>query len=211
MDTHKFGFTPKGSSVIMYASAELRAHQYFLAPEWTGGIYASPSIAGSRPGAAIAATWATMLSLGRKGYVDAARVILTAARAIAAGVRELGGDIVPYGSPDLSVVAFGPAPGSSINIYNVGDAMKELGWNLNTLQNPPCIHICVTYANAGQAGLFLADLRKAVHEVQTAAPGRFKDGTGAMYGMAASIPDKSRVGQISTFFLDALYKVPSCV
>jgi len=76
---------------------------------------------------------------------------------------------------------------------------------LQVLQNPSCIHLCVTYANAGSAQRFLTDLAAAVHDVVHAAPGDFKDGTGAMYGMAESIPDKSMVGEIAFGFLDALY------
>jgi len=45
-DTHKYGFAPKGSSVILYANQELRHHQYFVAPDWPGGIYATPSMGG---------------------------------------------------------------------------------------------------------------------------------------------------------------------
>ena len=208
MDTHKYGFSPKGSSVILYASHALRRYQYFVAPEWTGGIYASPSIAGSRPGAVIAATWATMLTMGRKGYVDATRTILTAAAKVAAGIKAMGHPIVLLGSPTVSVVCFGPAPGSRLNIYNVNDAMSALGWNLNVMQNPGSVHVCVTYANAGQMDQFLEDLKAAVQDVLTAPPGKFRDGSGALYGMAAAIPDKSFVGQISFNFLDALYKVP---
>jgi sphinganine-1-phosphate aldolase len=75
------------------------------------------------------------------------------------------------------------------------------------MQNPPCVHLCVTYANAGSAQRFLDDLAAAVHEVVHAVPGQFKDGTGAIYGMAEAIPDKSLVGEIAYSFLDALYLV----
>lgn len=210
VDTHKYGFAPKGSSVVMYSDPVLRHAQYFVASEWTGGIYASPTIAGSRAGALIAACWATLMRVGEAGYVDAAKTILTAARRIADGVREMearGTGIALYGEPDLSVVCFGPVRGAGkpLNIYNVGDAMSARGWNLNVLQNPPSIHICVTYANAGTAAVFLSDLAAAVEDVRTAPPGKFKDGTGAMYGMAASIPDKSVVATVAYNFLDALY------
>ncbi|KAF7799754.1 hypothetical protein EIP86_010996 [Pleurotus ostreatoroseus] len=40
--------THKGNSVIMYRNAELRSHQYYVNPTWMGGVYASPSMAGSR-------------------------------------------------------------------------------------------------------------------------------------------------------------------
>jgi sphinganine-1-phosphate aldolase len=93
-----------------------------------------------------------------------------------------------------------------MSVYHVNDAMSSRGWNLNVLQNPACLHICVTYANAGQAQQFLADLDASLEEVRTAPKGKFKDGSGAMYGMAASIPDKSLISQVSYSFLDALYK-----
>lgn len=204
-DPHKYGFAPKGSSVIMYSEAKYRHAQYFVAPEWTGGIYASPSIAGSRGGAAIAGCWATMLHLGKGGYVQQSQKILQAAAKIAEGVKAIP-EIQLYGKPDLSVVCFGPRKESKINIFNVGDAMSDKGWNLNTLQNPSCIHICVTAANAGRAEEFLSDLAAAVHEVMTAPPGKYKDGSGAIYGLAASIPDKSLVNWFAYAFLDTLYK-----
>lgn len=75
------------------------------------------------------------------------------------------------------------------------------------LQNPACIHVCLTYANAETArARFVKDLADAIEEVRTAPKGKFKDGSAAMYGMAASIPDKSLISQVSYSFLDALYK-----
>ncbi|KAJ2922577.1 hypothetical protein H1R20_g14529, partial [Candolleomyces eurysporus] len=47
-DTHKYGFAPKGTSVIMYRTPELRRFQYYVNPGWTGGLYASPGLSGSR-------------------------------------------------------------------------------------------------------------------------------------------------------------------
>ena len=61
-DTHKYGFAPKGSSTLLYRTEELRSHQYFISPNWPGGVYASPSMAGSRPGSLIAGTWASMMA-----------------------------------------------------------------------------------------------------------------------------------------------------
>eukprot|EP01098_Paradermamoeba_levis_P003614 TRINITY_DN1624_c0_g1_i2.p1 TRINITY_DN1624_c0_g1~~TRINITY_DN1624_c0_g1_i2.p1 ORF type:complete len:449 (+),score=118.60 TRINITY_DN1624_c0_g1_i2:137-1483(+) len=90
-DPHKYGFAPKGSSVVLYANTELRHHQYFVATDWTGGIYASPSIAGSRPGANIAGCWASMMNMGEEGYVRSTQEIISATRKIDAGLREIRG------------------------------------------------------------------------------------------------------------------------
>jgi hypothetical protein len=44
----------QGSSVVLYASKELHHMQYSLFPDWPGGVYGTPTMAGSRPGALIA-------------------------------------------------------------------------------------------------------------------------------------------------------------
>ena len=75
----QYGYAPKGSSVVLYSDKKYRHYQYFVAPDWQGGIYASPSVAGSRPGGIIAACWATMMHMGENGYIDATRKIINAA------------------------------------------------------------------------------------------------------------------------------------
>jgi sphinganine-1-phosphate aldolase len=46
LDTHKYGYALKGSSVVLYNSRELRQAQYFCYADWTGGLYTTPTIAG---------------------------------------------------------------------------------------------------------------------------------------------------------------------
>lgn len=70
IDTHKYGFAPKGSSVVLYKTKSLRKFQYHVMTEWPGGVYASPSVAGSRPGALIAACWAAMMLRGMSKLLD---------------------------------------------------------------------------------------------------------------------------------------------
>lgn len=79
-DTHKYGFAPKGNSTVLYRTQELRTYQYFVSPDWSGGVYASPGIAGSRPGALIAGCWTSMMKVGEAGYVDACVKIVAAPR-----------------------------------------------------------------------------------------------------------------------------------
>uniref|UniRef100_A0A8C5I6Z1 sphinganine-1-phosphate aldolase n=1 Tax=Gouania willdenowi TaxID=441366 RepID=A0A8C5I6Z1_GOUWI len=86
-DTHKYGYAPKGSSVILYSDTKYRQYQYFVAPDWQGGIYASPSIAGSRPGGIIAACWATMMHMGEDGYIETTKKIISTARKIITGIH----------------------------------------------------------------------------------------------------------------------------
>lgn len=63
---HKYGFCPKGTSVIMYHSSELRRYQYYIMTDWAGGVYASPSMAGSRAGSVLAGAWAAINYIGQE-------------------------------------------------------------------------------------------------------------------------------------------------
>merc|ERR1719370_2543291 len=90
-DTHKYGFAPKGSSVIMYKNMKYREYQWFCFPDWPGGIYATPTIGGSRAGGIVAACWAALLYFGREGYVSATREIVTTTRRIADAISTIPG------------------------------------------------------------------------------------------------------------------------
>ncbi|KAI0929962.1 hypothetical protein AcW1_008774 [Taiwanofungus camphoratus] len=142
-DTHKYGFAPKGNSVVMYRNAELRRYQYYVNPGWAGGVYASPSIAGSRPGALIAGTWAALNYMGHSGYLASCKEIVSAAKTIEARVTAEIPELRVLGNPPASVVAFKAARGD-VNILEVGDAMSKKGWHLNALSNPAALHIAVT-------------------------------------------------------------------
>jgi glutamate/tyrosine decarboxylase-like PLP-dependent enzyme len=203
-DTHKYGYAAKGTSVVLYRGDELRQAQYFTLTDWPGGLYMSPTFAGSRPGALSAACWAAMTSLGERGYLDAAGRILAAAAAIRRGIEETEGLRV-LGDP-LFCIAFA-TDGDELAVYRVMDAMTERGWSLNGLHRPPAVHICTTlrHAEPGVAERFVADLRAALAEVR-AGP---DDGGGMapVYGMAAQIPDRAVVADMLAGYMDLWYRV----
>ncbi|KAA0153128.1 hypothetical protein FNF29_03316 [Cafeteria roenbergensis] len=206
-DTHKYGFAPKGSSVIMWRNNTWRHHQYFSYTDWTGGIYATATLAGSRPGANLAGTWAVLMHMGRDGYEAAARAIFKGADEVAEGVRNIPG-IVQLGSTDHAVVAFAAdpdAPGTPVNIYKVSTAMAKRGWELNALQKPACVHLCVTYANAGMAKEFVEDLEECVSRVRKN-PEDFKGGAAAMYGSSTAMAPPGMLHEVASLFLDTMYK-----
>ena len=88
-DTHKYGYAAKGTSVVLYRSAALRHFQFYKTTDWPGGLYFSPTFAGSRPGALSAACWAALLSMGEQGYLNATRRILETAAEIRRGVEAI--------------------------------------------------------------------------------------------------------------------------
>jgi len=201
-DTHKYGYATKGTSVVMYRNETLRHYQYYTTSDWPGGLYFSPTFAGSRPGALSAACWAALLSVGEKGYLEATQKIMVAAETIKKGIQEIP-ELFILGKP-LWVIAFGSR---EIDIYRVLDYMAEKGWSLNGLHKPTCIHIAVTLrqTQAGIADKFVKDLKEAVRDVKNK-PAR-EEGMAPIYGMAATIPTRGVVRDILKKYLDLFYRV----
>jgi sphinganine-1-phosphate aldolase len=201
-DTHKYGYAAKGSSVVLYRGRELRQFQYYTVTDWPGGLYLSPTFAGSRPGALSATCWAAMVSIGEGGYTEAARRILETGARIREGVARIPGLSV-LGDP-LWVVAF--AAENGLDIYQVTENMGHRGWSLNGLQLPAAVHIAVTLRHTlpGVADRFLADLAESVGEVR-ANPG-VSTGMAPVYGMAGSLP-AGVVHQLLAGYLDLLFEV----
>jgi len=201
-DTHKYGYAAKGTSVILYRGLALRRYQYFTSSDWPGGLYFSPTFAGSRPGALSAACWAAMITTGKKGYMAASKKILEAASIIKKGIQEIS-DLHILGNP-LWVIAFGS---KTLNIYQVMDYMTSRNWSLNGLHHPSCVHICVTLRHTlpGVAERFIDDLKAAVDAVRKN-PAR-NGGMAPIYGMAANFPVRSLVGRLLERYIDLLYKL----
>lgn len=200
-DTHKYGYAAKGTSVVLYRSRDLRRHQFFRATDWPGGLYASPTFAGSRPGALSAACWAAMVAMGEDGYSNATRRILETADAIKHGIRRIRGLRV-LGEP-LWVIAFAS---EELDIYRVLDFMSHRRWNLNGLHKPPSVHLCVTlrHTQPGVAERFLSDLEAAVEHAR--AQPKEEGGMAPVYGLANKMPVRTAVGDLLAAYLDVLYE-----
>ena len=138
-DTHKYGYGLKGTSTLLFRDRELRNRCYFFMPDWSGGKYFSPGIEGSRSDGLLAATWASLVSIGREGYRTYAKQIFETAAAMQDAVRSHD-ELRIMGEPTF-LFAF---TSDEFDIYHVNDEMKRRGWRLNGLQYPNALHMAVT-------------------------------------------------------------------
>ncbi|KAL7016926.1 hypothetical protein ACKWTF_010202 [Chironomus riparius] len=204
-DPHKYGFTPKGSSLILYSDKAYRQHQYTVTVNWPGGIYGSPTVSGSRAGANIATTWACLLYHGFDGYVESTKAIIDTAKYIESKIRPIKGLFI-FGTPATSVIAMGS---KDFDIFRLSDVLNQKGWNLNALQFPSGIHICVTnlHTKDGIADRFVKDVETVMKELMKN-PEKPVEGKMAIYGVSQTIPDRSIVGDFTRLFLDSLLFTP---
>jgi sphinganine-1-phosphate aldolase len=198
-DTHKYGYAFKGTSVLTFRDKALRNAQYFFLTDWSGGKYCSPGMEGSRSGGLIAATWASMVQLGRAGYRHYARAIFETADTMADAVRS---------HPELRILG---APtflfsftSDDFDIYHVNDFMRGRGWRFNGQQYPNALHMAVTrpQTQAGVAEQFEADLSDAV-AYATAHAGE-QPSSGAIYGGVAGGMNDEADGFIRMVMADML-------
>eukprot|EP00494_Astrolonche_serrata_P027709 UN27973 len=123
-DTHKFGFTTKGTSVLLFENSDLRHYCYFTIPEWTGGLYCTPTLPGSRPGSIAASTWAVMVSLGEAGYRKYCTDIIETVDTMLEGLKNIP-ELVLHGKPISTVIAFRFRPDIKHNYFCSGRGYRS--------------------------------------------------------------------------------------
>lgn len=189
-DTHKYGYSAKGASTILYRNMDILENQMFVFTEWPGGIFASPGLLGTRPGGNIAAAWAAMQAMGKNGYLENAKKIMDTTRQLIQGIESIDGlEIV--GKPDMSLVAY-RSTSKKIGIYAVGDQMEKRGWHIDRQQKPECLHAMVTPLHQEVMAQYLGDLKESLEYVG-ANPRLSRQGGAATYGMVSKVPFRGMV------------------
>jgi glutamate/tyrosine decarboxylase-like PLP-dependent enzyme len=177
---HKYGYSQKGVSCILYKDESFLKYQYFVTADWDGGLYVSPTILGSRSGGLVAQAWAGFLSRGYKEYQDSSNKIIHIAK-YAHEKLQLVGECHTY-PLDLHIVCFDVGK----DTYQLYDYLISKGFNLNALQNPHAIHLCVTKTHDEKV------IDEMVQEIETFIKCKdileYKEDLAPIYGMKASIP-----------------------
>lgn len=184
-DVHKYGYSAKGASVILYRNMEYLKHQFFVYENWPGGIFISPALLGTRSGGAIAAAWASLQAIGMDGYLDLARQTMEATDALQEGIRSVA-DLDVLSDPEMSVFAYSSAS-NKVNVYALADQMEERGWHMDRLHRPVALHAMVTPLHRRVVEQFVADLRSSAEYVLRN-PRQAAKGNAALYGMMAKVP-----------------------
>lgn len=161
-DIHKYGYAAKGASVVLYKNATLRKHQFYVYTEWSGGIYGSPAIAGTRPGGAIAGAWAALNFIGKEGYIQLAQRTIAVREKLLESLADIP-ELKVFGKPDMSIVCLGS---EVLDIYEVGDELSVMGWLIDRQQNPASLHLTLTPAHEKSIDEFVRDLHLAVQKAK---------------------------------------------
>ncbi len=169
VDTHKYGYAPKGTSVLVHRTSELRRPQFFASADWPGYTMLNSTMQSTKSGGPLAGAWAVVSSLGDAGYLALAERVFEAVDRIVAGLPS-GLSVVV--APDSTLVALVCDP--SFDAFTVCDEMRQRGWYVQPQMSyagaPPTIHLSVSAATLASVEDLLAALTSSVSAARAAGP-----------------------------------------
>lgn len=163
-DLHKYGFSAKGASVVLYRSESLQTFQGFHFQNWPRGSYSTQTFLGSRPGGSIASAWAVSQYLGRSGYRRLARKTLEAKQRLIQGIDRIAGLEVLRPS-ELSILLY-KSVDDRLDINAVAEVLGEKGWFVGRSREPLALHLALNAVHAPIIDKYLTDLTDATRRVR---------------------------------------------
>ena len=164
VDLHKFGYTSKGASVIMYASKYLRSFQGFVTDNWLGGLYASSGALGTKSGGSMASAWAVMHHLGDDGYLRLTRQARDATLKLAKTI-DSSEHYLLRAQPETTLLCFGAKDPDALNVFAVADELWQRGWYIDRQTPPDSLHCTVNAIHHDKIESFVNDLEVATKTV----------------------------------------------
>jgi glutamate/tyrosine decarboxylase-like PLP-dependent enzyme len=178
-DIHKYGYVPKGASVLLHREDDWFELQGFLYDKWGAGLYGSAVVAGARPAAPIACSWAVLNYLGVEGFTQITAGLAETTRRFRSFVGGLDG-VEIVGEPIGPVLALRAAK-ESLDLHAVADAMADRGWYLNRNVEPRGLHLMLSPGHAAVMDELMADLAETLEAVRDGAVAAPRGEAGARY------------------------------
>jgi len=237
VDPHKFGYGPKGCSILLLRHRRLRKYQFFIETNWPGGIFASTTVSGTRGGGPVAGTWAMLLYAGRETYREITQRVMTAREKLLLFIKENQNQLQVIGQPAMGVLAI---TSKELDIHALGDLLDEQGWKVNRLQNPAALHLTINETNYTTMDLFISDLQNGLNKLKERdakyilesrkirslsgildllpssfikhlikKQGKGDDKTSTLYGLAGRIKRRKNLDELVFTILDKTYSIDS--
>ncbi len=203
-DHHKYGLAPKGVSVVMFKNKHYRSHCMYALTSWSGGIYATPGLSGSRGGAASAGAWIAMCYFGYAGYRERAEAVFRAQEKFVAAIKQVP-ELKLVGEPKLGTVAISSNT-KKMNIYSVHDLMLKKGWHLNATQKPSAMQFLFNYCNIQFVDNLIKDMKECVNKCMSDPSLNVDNKWASLYATAAKLPT-SLVEEGSKVAIESFLKI----
>lgn len=207
MDTHKYGYSPKGSSVLLFRNPEMKKYSNYINISWPSYIFVNTSILSSRSVGPMAAAWATIRYLGQKGYLSLAKKVLSARNTIFKGLSGLGFKLTaPLESSILSMY------NEEIDLFEFVFGMRKRSWHLEVQRAitglvPHNIHMTISPVHSGLSKQFVRAAKQTVDSLPDPDFAKaMEDFLGADVGTIMSSVKEGRINP--TLFVKLIEQIP---
>jgi glutamate/tyrosine decarboxylase-like PLP-dependent enzyme len=166
-DLHKYGYAPRGASVLLHRNADYRGNHIFVMARWPGYPIVNTAVLSTRSAGTLSASWAVLRYLGKEGYLRLAKMILRVKKVLLKELPEIGLEVI--GNPEGSVIAF---RSDVVNVFRVSSIMAERGWYVQSqpgskhLNFPKSLHFSINPGHAHVVEEFIKDLKMAVESAK---------------------------------------------
>ncbi|MEU0312007.1 aminotransferase class V-fold PLP-dependent enzyme [Nocardioides sp. NPDC006273] len=171
VDLHKYAYAPKGTSVLLHRTPQLRRPQFFASAAWPGYTMLNSTMQSTKSGGPLAGAWAVMRSLGDDGYERLTRDVFDAVDRIRSGIGEIP-ELTEVSVPDSTLIAV--RTDATCDPFTVCDEMATRGWYVQPQMSyagaPATIHLSVSAATLPHVPEFLDALGEAVAAAVAAGP-----------------------------------------
>jgi glutamate/tyrosine decarboxylase-like PLP-dependent enzyme len=209
-DLHKFGYSPKGASVLLQRGRDRQRTQYFATTRWPGYPVVNPTILGSKSAGALAASWAIIQALGMPGFKrladSCARSTAALISAISgiAGLRVVGSPVGPL----IAVTTDDSVPAEQrVDPHHWADQVREHGWLLQLQPAvdglPRTTHLTITPVTEGVLPALTTALIAAADEVRGVPGVTAADVLGALPPLSGPLDSESAFALLSGLGLGA--------
>jgi glutamate/tyrosine decarboxylase-like PLP-dependent enzyme len=147
---------------VFHRSEAQWQHQLFTFDNWPAGGMVTPTVAGTRPGGAIASAWAVLNYLGVEGYREKARQVVATREKLMNAIDAMDG-LCTRGAPLLGLFTYGA---TELDPFAIWARMMKRGWFTGLCTEPRGIHLMLSPAHANVADQYLADLASSLREVR---------------------------------------------
>ena len=171
LDLHKYAYTPKGVSVLLHASAELRRTHLFASARWPGYTMLNTTAQSTKSGGPVAAAWAVVHRIGADRYGSLARDARQATLDLATAVDGIPG-LSLAAPPDSTLLSL--VTDDSCDVFTISDEMLGRGWFVQPQMRfrdlPSTLHFTFSAATAASSDLIASDLADATAAARAGGP-----------------------------------------
>ncbi len=171
VDLHKYGYTPKGVSILLHRSPGLRRAQYFASARWPGYTMINSTMQSTKSGGPLAAAWAVTRFIGDEGYARLAQQVRDGVRTLITEIAEID-HLQVFSEPEASLIAI--RPDDQLDVFTLCDELLVRGWyaqpQLRFAGFPATMHLSISAATVARLPEFVDALGGAVKSAIATGP-----------------------------------------